>query len=116
MENYYTSVERNKSTLIAVFLALLILAPIYIASTSNLELHNQENKKFENSQDTNLYRLYFAENDNNGSSDGDGLITTKIPEDGGQATANALDNTIQFSTAKLRSALDYKVIMIITFH
>jgi hypothetical protein len=59
MENYYTSVERNKSTLIAVFLALLILAPIYIASTPNLELHNQENKKFENSQDTNLYRLYF---------------------------------------------------------
>ena len=51
--------------------------------------------------------LYFAENDNNGSSDGDGLITTKIPEDGGQATANALDNTIQFSTAKLRSALDF---------
>tara|TARA_B110000444_G_scaffold14330_2_gene12305 strand:+ start:19764 stop:22706 length:2943 start_codon:yes stop_codon:yes gene_type:complete len=107
MENYYTSVGRNKSTLIAVFLALLILAPIYIASTSNLELNYQENKKYENSQDTNLYRLYFAENDNNGSSDGDGLITTKIPEDGGQATADALDNAVQFSTAKLRSTLDF---------
>ncbi len=97
----------GRSSLIAIILTLLILAPVYVTSTTVLEEYDPKSTNYESSQDTNLYRLYFAKNDNNASSDGDGLITTKIPDDGGQETSTALDNSVEFSTAKLRSSLEF---------
>ena len=41
----------------------------------------------------------------NSSSGGDGHITTRVPESGGQSTASALDSTIEFSTGDLMSTL-----------
>ena len=35
------------------------------------------------SKNTNLYRLYFAEQSSNDSGGGDGTITTKVPDEGG---------------------------------
>jgi uncharacterized membrane protein len=105
--NNYPSLRVTKNIRIALFLTLLLLAPIYLSATPNLEEHQPEVSKYETSQDTNLYILYFAKNDNNGSSDGDSLITTQIPEDGDQETGNTLDNGIEFSTAKLRSSLEF---------
>ena len=71
-----------------------------------------ENKEFEKnfyaSQDTNMYRLYFAEESSNDSGGGDGSITTKVPDEGGQKTGSVLDETIEFTTPKLRSSLDFE--------
>ena len=104
----YVQVTRNareglKTVRIALFLTLLMLTPIYSSQFSNLEL--EESPLSYNSEETiELYTLYLASADS--TTDGDGLITTKIPDSGGQETASALDETIEFISQELLSSIE----------
>ena len=108
MVNSPSSIVSPKSAKIALFLTMLILVPVYSPFNSNLE----ENKALSDtsyvSKNTNLYRLYFAEQNSNDSGGGDGTITTKVPDEGGQVTGSALDSSIEFTTPKLRSSIDFE--------
>jgi len=87
---------------------MLLLAPVYSPLNSNLEENKAINDTSYVSKNTNLYRLYFAEQNSNDSGGGDGTITTKVPDDGGQKTGSALDSSIEFTTPKLRSSIDFE--------
>ena len=50
-----------------------------------------------------LYTLYLASQ--NTSAGGDGFITTEVPESGGQDSASALDNEIEFRSSDMLSSL-----------
>jgi len=108
VSNSPSPIFTHQSTKIALFMTLLFLVPLYAPFNQNLE----ENREFENnyyaSKDTNMYRLYFAEEISNDSGGGDGSITTKVPDEGGQKTGSVLDETIEFTTPKLRSSLDFE--------
>jgi len=97
----------HKSIQIALLLALLLLAPVYFLNPSVLESDTSEIPIFQSSEDTALYKLFFNEIGSNGSDQGDGLITTKVPDSGNQKVSSALDNSIEFKTNKLRTSLDF---------
>ncbi len=50
-----------------------------------------------------MYTLYLASQ--NSSAGGDGYITTKVPESGGQDSASALDNEVEFPSGNILSSL-----------
>ena len=88
----------------AVFLALLMLAaPLAGVTAPTAALTDVSKSQASDDLDLKLYTLYLAEA--NSSSGGDGYITTRVPESGGQSTASALESTIEFSTGDLMSAL-----------
>ena len=92
-----------KTVQIALFLTLLMLTPMYSSQLSNLEV--KESPIISNTEETiELYTLYLASADS--TTDGDGLITTKIPDSGGQETASALDETIEFISQELLSSIE----------
>ena len=89
---------------IAVFLALLMLvAPLAGVTAPTAALSDTSKSQASDDLEFKLYTLYLAEA--NSSSGGDGHITTRVPESGGQSTASALDSTIEFSTGDLMSML-----------
>ena len=108
MANSPSSILSLQSTRIALFLVMLLLAPVYSPFDSNLEEKDTAEVNYYASQDTNLYRLYFAEESSNDSGGGDGSITTKVPDEGGQKTGDVLDATQSFTTPKLRSSLAFE--------
>ncbi|MBD50494.1 MAG: hypothetical protein CMB08_01045 [Euryarchaeota archaeon] len=108
MANSPSLIITVKSAKIALFLTMLLLAPVYSPINSNLEENKAINDTSYVSKNTNLYRLYFAEQNSNDSGGGDGTITTKVPDDGGQKTGSALDSSIEFTTPKLRSSIDFE--------
>ena len=58
--------------------------------------------------DDNLYKLYFTAPGGNSSAGMDGLITTRVPDDGdGQETASALDADVEFRTIELHSSMEF---------
>ena len=88
----------------AMFLALLMLAaPLAGVTAPTAALTDVSKSQASDDLDLKLYTLYLAEA--NSSSGGDGYITTRVPESGGQSTASALESTIEFSTGDLMSAL-----------
>lgn len=88
----------------AMFLALLMLAaPLAGVTAPTASLTDVSKSQASDDLDFKLYTLYLAEA--NSSSGGDGYITTRVPESGGQSTASALESTIEFSTGDLMSAL-----------
>jgi len=88
----------------AMFLALLMLAaPLAGVTAPTAALTDVSKSQASDDLDFKLYTLYLAEA--NSSSGGDGYITTRVPESGGQSTASALESTIEFSTGDLMSAL-----------
>ena len=88
----------------AVFLALLMLAaPLAGVTAPTTTLSDASKSQASDDLELKLYTLYLAEA--NSSSGGDGHITTRVPESGGQSTASALDSTIEFSTGDLMSML-----------
>ena len=93
-----------KTARIALFLALLMMAPIYSGQTYGSELQDTETSPNSVEAPIELYTLYLASADS--TTDGDGLITTKIPESGGQETASALDETIEFISQELLSSIE----------
>lgn len=89
---------------IALFLSVLMLTVPFASVVSQPEgLPEVRKSNTSDDVDLKLYTLYFAEA--NSSSGGDGHITTRVPESGGQSTGSALDSTIEFSTGDLMSAL-----------
>jgi hypothetical protein len=87
-----------------MFLALLMLAaPLAGVTAPTAALTDVSKSQASDDLDLKLYTLYLAEA--NSSSGGDGYITTRVPESGGQSTASALESTIEFSTGDLMSAL-----------
>lgn len=88
----------------AMFLALLMLAaPLAGVTAPTDTLADVSKSQASDEIELKLYTLYLAEA--NSSSGGDGHITTRVPESGGQSTASALDSTIEFSTGDLMSTL-----------
>ena len=88
----------------AAFLALLMLAaPLAGVTAPTAALSDTSKSQASDDLELKLYTLYLAEA--NSSSGGDGHITTRVPESGGQSTASALDSTIEFSTGDLMSML-----------
>lgn len=88
----------------AAFLALLMLAaPLAGVTAPTAALSDASKSQASDDLELKLYTLYLAEA--NSSSGGDGHITTRVPESGGQSTASALDSTIEFSTGDLMSML-----------
>ena len=96
--------RRVKTAQIALFLAILMMAPIYSGQTYGSELENTNSERKNVDATIELYTLYLASADS--TTDGDGLITTKIPESGGQETASALDETIEFISQELLSSIE----------
>jgi hypothetical protein len=87
-----------------MFLALLMLAaPLAGVTAPTDTLADVSKSQASDEIELKLYTLYLAEA--NSSSGGDGHITTRVPESGGQSTASALDSTIEFSTGDLMSTL-----------
>ena len=93
-----------KTARIALFLAFLMMAPIYSGQIYGFELQDTENSPNSVEAPIELYTLYLASADS--TTDGDGLISTKIPESGGQETASALDETIEFISQELLSSIE----------
>lgn len=93
-----------KMARIALFLAFLMMAPIYSGQIYGFELQDTENSPNSVEAPIELYTLYLASADS--TTDGDGLISTKIPESGGQETASALDETIEFISQELLSSIE----------
>jgi hypothetical protein len=93
-----------KTARIALFLAFLMMAPIYSGQIFGSELQEAETSPNSVEAPIELYTLYLASADS--TTDGDGLITTKIPESGGQETASALDETIEFISQELLSSIE----------
>ena len=89
---------------IALFLAFLMMAPIYSGQIYGYELQDTETSPNSVEAPIELYTLYLASADS--TTDGDGLISTKIPESGGQETASALDETIEFISQELLSSIE----------
>ena len=108
MANSLSSISTLQSAKIALFLTMLLLAPVYSPFNSNLEENNTIGETSYVSKNTNLYRLYFADQSSNDSGGGDGTITTQVPDEGGQNTGSVLDSSIEFTTPKLRSSLDFE--------
>ena len=96
MPDSRSSIFTLQSTRIALFITFLFLVPIYAPFNQNLVENKEFEKNYYASQDTNMYRLYFAEESSNDSGGGDGSITTKVPDEGGQKTGSVLDETIEF--------------------
>ena len=93
-----------KTARIALFLAFLMMAPIYSGQIYGFELEDTETSPNSVDAPIELYTLYLASADS--TTDGDGLISTKIPESGGQETASALDETIEFISQELLSSIE----------
>ncbi|MBT3757283.1 MAG: hypothetical protein HN785_05900 [Euryarchaeota archaeon] len=94
----------GNSAQIAVLLAFLMLLPIFLSTVETSELNDEISYHAGESPDLKLYTLYFAAGES--TSDGEGILTTKVPESGGQETASALDEKVEFSTEDLLSTLD----------
>jgi hypothetical protein len=94
----------GNSAQIAVLLTFLMLLPIFLSTVDTSELNDEISYHAGESPNLKLYTLYFASGDS--TSDGEGILTTKVPESGGQETASALDETVEFSTEDLLSTLD----------
>ena len=67
---------------LAIALALVITAPIYLSMAPGPELRYSESMSVDDDVELKMYTLYLASQ--NSSAGGDGYITTKVPESGGQ--------------------------------
>ena len=67
---------------LAIALTMVILAPICLSMTPASELRSIEPMSADDDVELKLYTLYISSQ--NTSAGGDGHITTKVPESGGQ--------------------------------
>jgi len=84
-------------------LALVILAPVYISLAPPPELRATEPMSADDDIELKLYTLYLSSQ--NTSAGGDGYITTKVPESGGQDSSSALDSEVEFRSSDMLSSL-----------
>ena len=88
---------------LAILLALVILAPVYISLAPSPELRATEPMSADDDIELKLYTLYLSSQ--NTSAGGDGYITTKVPESGGQDSSSALDSEVEFRSSDMLSSL-----------
>ena len=88
---------------LAILLALVILAPVYISLAPSPELRATGPMSADDDIELKLYTLYLSSQ--NTSAGGDGHITTKVPESGGQDSSSALDSEVEFRSSDMLSSL-----------
>ena len=88
---------------LAILLTLVILAPVYISLAPSPELRATEPMSADDDIELKLYTLYLSSQ--NTSAGGDGYITTKVPESGGQDSSSALDSEVEFRSSDMLSSL-----------
>ena len=82
---------------------MVLFAPIYSSFSEPSNLRYNEPMMAQDEVELKLYTLYLASQ--NTSAGGDGFITTEVPESGGQDSASALDNEIEFRSSDMLSSL-----------
>ena len=82
---------------------MAILAPVYISLAPSPELRATEPMSADDDIELKLYTLYLSSQ--NTSAGGDGYITTKVPESGGQDSSSALDSEVEFRSSDMLSSL-----------
>ena len=82
---------KARKALFAFLITALFFFPTLVTSSINVELQQDDRFQYSSASETNLYSLYFSTAN---ESDMDGLITTKIPESGGQESQSALDHRV----------------------
>ena len=82
---------------------MVILAPVYISLAPSPELRSTEPMSVDDDIELKLYTLYLSSQ--NTSAGGDGYITTKVPESGGQDSSSALDSEVEFRSSDMLSSL-----------
>jgi len=88
---------------VALALTLVILAPVYLSMAPSMELRATEPMSVDEDIELKLYTLYISSQ--NTSAGGDGYITTKVPESGGQDSSSALDSEVEFRSSDMLSSL-----------
>ena len=88
---------------LALVLALVILAPVYLSMAPSQELRANEPMSADDDIELKLYTLYISSQ--NTSAGGDGYITTEVPDSGGQDSSSALDNEVEFRSSDMLSSL-----------
>lgn len=88
---------------LAIALSMLILAPICLSMAPASELRSIEPMSADDDVELKLYTLYISSQ--NTSAGGDGHITTKVPESGGQDSSSALDSEVEFRSSDMLSSL-----------
>jgi len=88
---------------LALALTLVILAPVYLSMAPSPELRATETMSVDEDVELKLYTLYISSQ--NTSAGGDGYITTKVPESGGQDSSSALDSEVEFRSSDMLSSL-----------
>ena len=88
---------------LAVALAVVIMAPVYLSLAPTPELRASDPMSAGGDIEMKLYTLYIASQ--NSSAGGDGHITTEVPESGGQDSASALDSEVEFRSSDMLSSL-----------
>ena len=82
---------------------MVLFAPVYSSFSEPSNLEYNEPMMAQDEVELKLYTLYLASQ--NTSAGGDGFITTEVPESGGQDSASALDNEIEFRSSDMLSSL-----------
>jgi len=88
---------------LALFVALVLMAPVYSPLGEPTELRSSEPLMAQDEVELKLYTLYLASQ--NTSAGGDGYITTEVPDSGGQDSASALDSELEFRSSDMLSSL-----------
>ena len=88
---------------LAIALSMVILAPICLSMAPASELRSIEPMSADDDVELKLYTLYISSQ--NTSAGGDGHITTKVPESGGQDSSSALDSEVEFRSSDMLSSL-----------
>ena len=88
---------------LAIALTMVILAPICLSMAPASELRSIEPMSADDDVELKLYTLYISSQ--NTSAGGDGHITTKVPESGGQDSSSALDSEVEFRSSDMLSSL-----------
>ena len=88
---------------LALFVALVLMAPVYSPLGEPTELRSSEPLMTQDEVELKLYTLYLASQ--NTSAGGDGYITTEVPDSGGQDSASALDSELEFRSSDMLSSL-----------
>ena len=84
-------------------MTMVILTPICLSMAPASELRSIEPMSADDDVELKLYTLYISSQ--NTSAGGDGHITTKVPESGGQDSSSALDSEVEFRSSDMLSSL-----------
>ncbi len=96
--------SRDRARHVAFSLVILMLLPLGLDGGPRDSLAPPPSMVDASPPDANFYTMYIASGNGSGM---DGLITTKVPESGGQETASALDSDVDFKSNELISSMEF---------